>query len=189
VAQDATARFETLFNDTYAAVRRYAFHRGVTGAEADDLAAETFIVAWRRLDDVPRDNPVPWLFAVAANVQRNRARSARRYQAMINRLPAPVPGQPPAEPSGGGHAVLSAMAALAEEDQEILRLVAWDGLTPQEAATVLGTTGGVARLRLHRARKRLAARLGDRLAPKRFGGRGQLDDDGKELPYEPAPEF
>jgi RNA polymerase sigma-70 factor (ECF subfamily) len=189
VAQDPVVRFEALFRAAYPAVRRYAFHRGVTGADADDLAAETFVVAWRRLDAVPHDDPVPWLLRVAANIQRNRARSGRRYEAMVGRLPVPVSGLPPSETADIGHAVLDAMESLGDDDQEILRLVAWDGLTPQEAAGVLGTSGGVARLRLHRARKRLAALLADRPAPKRAHARGQFDDDGKELSYEPAPKF
>jgi RNA polymerase sigma factor (sigma-70 family) len=189
VSPELVARFDALFRATYSAVRRYAFHRGVAGADADDLVSETFLVAWRRLDSVPRDNPVPWLLAVAANVQRNRARSTRRYQAMIDRLPMPPPAASPADPNDLHTAVATALAALSEDDREILCLVAWDGLTPQEAATVLGTSSGAARLRLHRARRRLAVLLGDRLPVKQSAGGGQFEDDSEELPYEPTFEF
>lgn len=67
---DDAARFRTLFDATIGAVRRYVHHRGVTGGRADDVVAETFLVAWRRLDEVPDDDPVPWLLAVARNVWR-----------------------------------------------------------------------------------------------------------------------
>lgn len=182
MTSDAAARFEALFRATYPAVRRYAFHRAITGSDADDLVAETYVVAWRRLDAVPEDDPLPWLLAVAANVRRNRARSARRYQALIDRLPLPQPAPPPSVPNEDAAEVVRALATLSDDDQEILRLVAWDGLTPQQAATVLGTTGAAARLRLHRARRRLSERLGRR-TEKRQPPIGQFRDDREEVPH------
>ena len=110
---DTEARFRALFADSYSALRRYAHHRGLSPADSEDLVAEVFTIAWRRIDDVPTD-AVPWLFAVARNVLRNTRRA---------------------------------------------ELVAWDGLTPQQAATALGWTPGATRVRLHRARHRLAAKL------------------------------
>jgi RNA polymerase sigma-70 factor, ECF subfamily len=186
VGPDLVVQFEALFRATYSAVRRYAFYRGVAGADADDLVSETFLVAWRRLESVPRDDPVPWLLAVAANVQRNRARSRRRYQAMVERLAVSPPVAAPADPTDFHGAVAGALAALSDDDREVLCLVAWDGLTPREAAVVLGTSGGAARLRLHRARRRLAVLLGDRLAVNQSAGGAQFDDDSEELPYEPT---
>ena len=88
MGMDADARFRALFESHQAAVRRYAHHRAIQGTDADDIVAETFTVAWRKLEDVPADDPVPWLLAVAANVRRNQARSARRYH-------APDAGWPP----------------------------------------------------------------------------------------------
>jgi DNA-directed RNA polymerase specialized sigma24 family protein len=73
------ARFRTVFETTYGPVRRYVHRRGVTGGWADDVVAETFLIAWRRLDDVPVDDPLPWLLAVARNVwldQRRRPRAS-----------------------------------------------------------------------------------------------------------------
>ena len=156
---DASARFRALFETHHAAVRRYAHHRALRGVDADDVVAETFTVAWRRLDAVPTDDPLPWLLAVAANVQRNHTRSARRYAAVLGRLPRPEAASPPAEPDDAVGTVRRALDALAPDDQEILRLVAWDGLTPRQAAVVLGCPDGTARARLHRARRRLQARL------------------------------
>lgn len=140
-------------------MRRYAFHRAIQAADADDLVAEVFGVAWRRLDDVPTDDALPWLLAVAGNVRRNQARSARRYARAVGSLPPPEPVPPPAEPDDRGALLRQALGELSGDDQEILRLVAWDGLTPQQVARALDRPDGTVRARLHRARRRLADRL------------------------------
>jgi RNA polymerase sigma factor (sigma-70 family) len=179
-------RFEVLFRANYAAVRRYAFHRAIMGGDADDLVAETFLIAWRRLDVVPEDDALPWLLAVAANVQRNQARSRRRYLNLVDRVPPPEAAPPPLEPSDDASAIRAALAALTPDDREILLLIAWDGLTPHQAASVLGTSAGAARLRLHRARKRFAARYQPSgPARKRSTTDGQFPGDAKEreLPH------
>lgn len=161
---DGEARFLELFKTTFGAVRRYVHHRGGTDGWADDVVAETFVVAWRRLDDVPSDDPVPWLLGVARNVWRNQRRGQRRRLALLRRLPEPRPEPaPPEPPEGRGlRGVHDALAALAEADQEILRLVAWDGLTAAQTATVLSCSPAAARVRLHRARQRFAAELAKR---------------------------
>jgi len=152
----------------------------VTGGQADDVVAETFLVAWRRLDDVPTDDPLPWLLGVARNVARNERRSTRRRDALVLRLPAPRPAPPPDEPAETG-LVRAALAALDEADRELLLLVAWDGLTPGRAAQVLGCSAGAARVRLHRARRRFADELGKRSTPD-----GQIPHEsqtGEELDH------
>ena len=185
-------RFETLFRAHYPALRRYAYHRAITGSDADDLVAETFLVAWRRLDVVPEDDALPWLLAVAANVRRNQARSRRRYLNLVDRVPLPEAAPPPLEPSDTAPAIRAALAALSRDDREILLLVAWDGLTPHQAATALGTNAGTARLRLHRARKRFAThfQLADSQR-KRSTADGQFPDDRhrEELTHERAFRF
>jgi RNA polymerase sigma-70 factor, ECF subfamily len=72
---DDTARFRALFEATFGAVQRYVRYRGATEGRADDLVAETFVVAWRRLDDVPVDRPLPWLLTVARNLWLNQHRA------------------------------------------------------------------------------------------------------------------
>jgi RNA polymerase sigma factor (sigma-70 family) len=163
---DDSVRFRALFDAAYPAVRRYVLYRGV-GDRADDVVAETFLVAWRRLDDVPEDDPVPWLLGVARNVWLNQLRSDRRYAALLRRLPLPPYTPPPGE-SCELAAVRAALDAIGTEDQEILRLVAWDGLSAAKAGEALGCSAGAARVRLHRARRRLAAELS-----KRSDGGGQ----------------
>jgi RNA polymerase sigma-70 factor, ECF subfamily len=166
---DAATHFRALFEAHYPRVRRFAHHRAVAGADAEDLVAEVFAIAWRRLDDVPEDDALPWLLAVATNVWRNQARSARRYRAVLRRLPAPEPAPPPPDPPDAELA--RALAALTPDEREILRLVAWDGLTSRQLAIVLAVPEGTARSRLHRARRRLAARLAD---PQHPPGNGQF---------------
>ncbi len=159
---DPEARFRAVFDRAYAPLCRYARHRGLSGADAEDLVAQTLEIAWRRLDDVPEAEPLPWLYAIARNLWRNQVRQDRRRSAILARYRA---GSPPAA-AGGDPARLepgvlrAALASLSDADQEVLRLVAWDGLTPAEVAVVLGCNPVAARSRLHRARGRLAAVLG-----------------------------
>lgn len=160
---DAEPRFRALFTDAYPALRRYARYRGLFGPDADDLVAEVLTIAWRRLDDIPVDEPLPWLFATARNVWRNGLRTERRRSDLILRLPPPEPQPAPADPAE--HSVLEIRAALEElgdDDQEILRLVAWDGLTTRQLALTLGCNESAARVRLHRARQRFAGKLAAR---------------------------
>jgi RNA polymerase sigma-70 factor (ECF subfamily) len=154
---DRHARFRALFSETYPALRRYAHHRGLSRADSDDLVADVFTVAWRRFDDIPPGDPTPWLFGVARNVWRNGLRREKRNARLIERLPVPDVALPP-EPSDDDELqrVRAAVASLKPFDREVLVLVAWDGLTAQQAALVLGCTPTAARVRLHRARTRLA---------------------------------
>jgi len=173
---DDAARFRALFEATYGAVRRYVDHRGVTGGRADDIVAETFIVAWRRLDDVPADRPLPWLLVVARNLWLNQRRADRRYAAAQQRLPLPVPATD--EPDDAAvAAVRRGLATLDPADREVILLVARDGLTAAEVGEVLGCTPGAARVRLHRARHRLGAELSK---VEQEQGEGQGEGQGRK---------
>jgi len=165
---DAARRFSALFEDAYPAVRRYAHNRGLQGADADDLVADVFTVAWRRFEKVPIDDPIPWLLAVARNHWRNLLRRNRRDRELAIRV-VPSSATPEYESSSfSAEEIRAALSTLSEPDQEILRLVAWDGLTPQQAAKVLGCTATTARVRLHRARSRLAKALGWKETNERY---------------------
>ena len=153
---DAEKRFKALFETAYPVVRRYAHHRDLTTADAEDLAADVFAVAWRRLHKVPTDDPIPWVLAVARNHWRNHLRKAQRSKSLTRRLNgASIPATIDS-PSASTGRLGRTLRALSVDDREILLLIAWDGLTPQQAAMVLGCTAATARVRLHRARKRLA---------------------------------
>ena len=162
-------RFRALFAEHQEAVRRYVFHRGLWGADAEDLVAATFEVAWRRLDDVPADGALPWLFTVAHNHWRNHLRRERRRGDLLHRLPLPVPQAAPEPPDVELAAIVQALRSLSDDDREVLVLVAWDGLTPQEASVVLGCSGTALRSRLRRARNRLADKLGIERVPAGVG--------------------
>jgi RNA polymerase sigma-70 factor (ECF subfamily) len=159
---DAEARFRALFDATYPVVARYARHRGVSGHDADDLVAATYEVAWRRLDVVPAgEAALPWLLTVAHNHLRNDRRRRMRDRTLVERLPVPESTPPPGEPAAvSWPEIRRALDALADDDRELVLLVAWDGLSPSQAATVLGLSATAARTRLHRARARLAELLG-----------------------------
>lgn len=130
---------------------------------AQDVVAETFAVAWRRLDAVPRD-PLPWLYAVARRVLANQRRSTARREALKTALARSTAGF--AAPVD--HDLADALRRLPSGDRELLTLVAWEGLSPREAAAALGCSDTACRLRLHRARRRLAALLDAAPAPTRL---------------------
>ena len=165
----AEARFELLYAEHGRAVLAYAVRRAPDVQDAADVVAETFLVAWRRLDDVPPAGAARlWLYGVARHVLANQQRSERRRERLSERLRRELPaalegGPPPASPSG---AVRAALARLGPEDQEILRLCGWEELTPGEIATVLGISQVAVRSRLHRARHRLRAALEDAPEPE-----------------------
>ena len=148
-------RFDRLYCAFGVDVLAYG-RRRVAPEVADDVLVETFLVVWRRLDDVP-DDPRGWLLGIARRVIANQRRGAQRRGALVDRLiferPSLVAPQP--EPSP----VLEALGQLSPLDQEALLLAAWDGLTSEEASQVLGCSAVAFRLRLHRARRRLARAL------------------------------
>jgi RNA polymerase sigma-70 factor (ECF subfamily) len=164
--QRRRARHDALFTDHHDAVWRYAVRR-VGDAAAEDVVAETFLVAWRRIDAVP-DHELPWLFGVARKVIANQRRGQRRLAGLTARLAQEgdaARDEPPREPAVGADAVLTALATLGERDQKALRLVYWDALAPSDAARALGCSAVAMRVRLHRARARLARALAARGFP------------------------
>jgi RNA polymerase sigma factor (sigma-70 family) len=153
-------RFEELFREHYGAVRGYALRRA-PGDLAQDAVSETFLVAWRRLDDVPAD-ALPWLYGVARRVLANQRRSADRGSALERRLAATagaMGSSDPGENAGEGEVLRTALARLSERDREALILVAWHELSGARAARAAGCTRAAFAVRLHRARARLAAQL------------------------------
>lgn len=159
---DRRARFDALFAEHYRAVRAYVLRRAVAGA-VDDVLAETFLVAWRRVDAVPAD-ALPWLLGVARRVLANQRRAEARRGALIEQLRDALPRSPRLDPSPALAGPLgAALASLSEREREALLLVAWEGLEPRRAARVVGCTSAAFRGRLHRARRRLAAQLGEPL--------------------------
>lgn len=158
VQESRRERFERVAPGLIDPLQRFLARR-TDPATADDVLAETLLVCWRRIEELPED-PLPWVYGVARNCLRNAERAARRQERVAARL-AVV--DPPAEavpgPDQRDDELTAALAALRPADAELLRLWAWEQLTPAEIAAVLGITANAASIRLHRARRRLAARL------------------------------
>ena len=146
-------RFRSLFDVSYQAVQAYA-RRRCPAVDAEDVVAETFATAWRRLDDIPVGAELPWLYGVARRVLANQRRGADRRARLLTRLRA-VPAPRETATPGDDAVVLSALAQLRVADQEILRLAAWEELSTAAIAVTLGCTPNAAALRLSRSRSRL----------------------------------
>jgi RNA polymerase sigma-70 factor (ECF subfamily) len=154
----AQVHFGRLYREHGRAILAYALRRAGDPEDAADVVAETFLIAWRRLGDVPAGERARlWLYAVARRVLANRHRTEQRRTRLGERLAESLRTELATHPAPSGEAAeaLRAMSELGEEDRELLLLVSWEGLSPGEAARVLGVSSLAARSRLHRARRRL----------------------------------
>ena len=150
-------RFEAIYDPNAPAVLAFALRRLVDPGDAAEVVAEVFTIAWRRLDDIPAGSDARlWLFGTARFVVQNERRRRRRTEALAQRLRTELLARPLLvdEPGSSGR-VRTALERLSADDRELLMLTGWDGLTPSQAATVLGAPADVVRVRLHRARNRL----------------------------------
>jgi RNA polymerase sigma-70 factor (ECF subfamily) len=153
-------RFRAIYDANYHRILGYALRRA--GPEdAHDLVAETFLVTWRRLEEVPEgEAALLWLYGTARRVLANQRRAVRRRVRLRARLRAePALDIPIAAPDRGLNAAAAAFARLRPEDRELLALVAWEGLEAGEIAEVCGCSPNAARIRVHRARRRFAREL------------------------------
>ncbi|WP_043623862.1 RNA polymerase sigma factor [Nonomuraea candida] len=151
-------RFEEIYMAYYPAVASYVRRRAGSPDDIADVIAETFTTAWRRLSAVPQgDEARLWLYGVARRVLANHFRAEERRIALAVRLREEAAAW--TQPGTTYDPAQQAFQRLADDDKELLSLVAWEGLSGAEIAKVLGCSRGAARLRLHRARKRLAKEL------------------------------
>jgi RNA polymerase sigma-70 factor (ECF subfamily) len=148
-------RFNRLWHEHAAAVLAYA-RRRVDETQADEVVAETFVVAWRRLGEIPVAAR-PWLFGVARRVSANLRRSQRRWDALHDRLAGEQQGAVPGSPAAGLAGL--ALDRLPPDDRELLMLLAWDGLSRAEAAEALRCSRRTLAVRLYRARRRFEAAM------------------------------
>jgi RNA polymerase sigma-70 factor (ECF subfamily) len=151
---EAERRFALVF-DHLGAVAAYARRRG--SSDADGIAAEVMTIAWRRLASVPTDDPRPWLYATARNLVFAEARRATRNRAEATPKVGAAPEVSELDPE-----LAAALRELSPVDREALLLVAWEDLTPTQAARALRINPTAFRVRLLRARRRLQARLEER---------------------------
>ncbi|GAA0447049.1 DNA-directed RNA polymerase sigma-70 factor [Paractinoplanes deccanensis] len=157
-------RFRHVYNANFEALLAYALRRVEQPPDAADVVAETFLIAWRRADDMPSGDEIRlWLYGVArrvlANHHRGGVRRARLGDLLRQRLTPPAAADPSTEVPER-LAVRAALARLGPIDREVLTLTAWEGLKPREAATVLGVSPETVRTRLSRARAKMRDLLG-----------------------------
>jgi RNA polymerase sigma-70 factor (ECF subfamily) len=149
--------FGRIFDRHRDRVRRHGYRLAPTPSDVDDLVAITFLEAWRlrgrvRLVD---GSILPWLLVTAANVARNQQRSARRYRALLGKLPVGEAAPDPAtliDDTG----VAAQFDRLPLADRQVLALCVVEGFSEREAASALGVPPGTVKSRLARARRRLA---------------------------------
>ena len=177
-------RFQALFDAHHGALVAYAYRRTATLVDAQDVVADTFTIAWRRLPEVPDgDAALPWLYGVARRVLANQRRGNQRRADLAARLR----GQGSLSPDVEGQVVagderrtvLAALSRLRPADQEILRLAVWEELPHRDIAGVVGCSESSVAVRLHRARTRLGREIGKeerRVGQEPSGGRAEGND-------------
>jgi RNA polymerase sigma factor (sigma-70 family) len=160
-------RFDALYRATRRDVLSYLVRRAGDPEHAADLLAETYLIAWRRLHDIP---PAPqdrlWLFGVARNLLKKHALRRRSDDALIQslahelQLDPRIATRPPIE-DDRTDALRNGLRRLPKKEREIMLLTAWEGFTPREIATITGSSANAVRVRLSRARSKLRAGLDD----------------------------
>lgn len=160
---DRRARFRRLYEDNVDPIAGYARRRTATAEEAHDVVSDTFLAAWRRLDDVPDGERARlWLYGTARRVLANHHRGSRRQRRLVIKLQTEAAGRVRSvEPTDVPETerIAAAFSRLSGEDQELLLLVGWENLDTAAVAEVLGCKPSTARVRLHRARERFAREL------------------------------
>jgi RNA polymerase sigma-70 factor (ECF subfamily) len=160
-SSDNAEKFTELFRANRLDILKYLIRRSASPEEAADALAETFLVAWRRIDVVPDGiEGRLWLYGVARNILLKQFAKRQRATVLNERLASELTSAitTPADVQLRDQ-VLDALSQLSISDREIVQLSAWEELAPNEIASVLGISNNAARVRLHRAKQRLAVIL------------------------------
>ena len=155
---DRKEAFQRLYQNYYRPIAAYA-RRRLESHDADDAVAEIFLVAWRRLEDIPQgDHTLPWLYGVARRVVSEDRRTGRRRDRLLARLSRLEPSDDASsvemERLDDHLTVQLALDRLRPNDAELLRLAEWEELTPVELARVFNCSTNAIAIRLHRAHRR-----------------------------------
>lgn len=157
-------RFEAVAGDVYEPLQRY-LRRRASATDAADVLSESFLTVWRRLDDVPADDPLPWCYGIARRCLANHRRSDERRGRLTDRIVAHrLPehdGDPQDRIERTDPALDAAIRQLTLAEQEVVRLWAWEQLEPREIAVVLNQTPNAVSVALSRSRRKLAASLAE----------------------------
>lgn len=154
-------RFDRIYEANLPLIIGYAARRCAEQSEAADVAADVFLVAWRRLDEIADGEERLWLFGVARRVLANHLRGRARRNRLADRLRQEIDTMQPTERPNPPAGVRDALRQLPDRDRELLQLVVWDGLTPAEIARLERVSPATVRSRLMRARARLREALGE----------------------------
>lgn len=184
-ARDQRVRFEALAHVVTEPLHRYLLRRA-DADQVDDILSETLLVLWRRIEDVPGlgapghvldpDAVLPWCYGVARGCLANARRADRRRRSLLERLTWTVPGAARETGDPDHTALHAALAQLRALDREVVLLWAYEELTPSRIAEVTGLSANAVSIRLHRAKKKLAAQLERKTAPRP----GHETDEGQE---------
>jgi RNA polymerase sigma-70 factor, ECF subfamily len=160
-------RFERVYRQTRMAILAYLVRRTESAEDAADMLAEVYLIAWRKLDDLPSGEQARlWLFGVARRVLANQRRRYRSQDRLAATLEQTLQlhrrdEQWAAREEGLSDTGIAALNTLSVSDRELVMLSAWEELSPAEIAVVLSRPAALIRVRLHRARAKLRARLVD----------------------------
>jgi RNA polymerase sigma factor (sigma-70 family) len=160
VSTTSDTKFRRAFDAHFDAMNRYCLRR-IPVDDVNDVVAEVFAVAWRKVDTMPDgDSTLPWLYRVAHHEISNRRRSKRRFRALVQKLDGqaihPEPGPESvivrnSELDG----LLEALNTLGTGDREVLLLRTHEDLDYSQMSVALGCSPEAARKRLTRAIRRL----------------------------------
>lgn len=175
------SRFSAVATEVWEPLHRY-LRRRADANDVDDVAAETLMVMWRRLDDVPEGAELPWCYAIARRCLANHRRADGRRRRLVDRITGRGTVQvhsddPAAMVERTDPALHTALAMLSADDRELITLWAWEQLSVTEIAVALDTAANTVSVRLRRAKQRLAGHLGDPFC--HIGGDAGHRDDGR----------
>jgi RNA polymerase sigma factor (sigma-70 family) len=164
-------RFERLYAGTRVSILGYFLRRVTSPADAADLLAETYLIAWRKLEDVAKEEEARlWLYGVARRIVYHHHRHQLVEQSLAVSLRASLESEGSAFHAHGdspfADVIIASLDHLKPLDREIIELSAWEQLAPAEIATVVGMKAGAVRVRLHRIRTALRVQLIDAGYPR-----------------------
>ncbi|VAW06655.1 hypothetical protein MNBD_ACTINO02-1322 [hydrothermal vent metagenome] len=171
--EKAVRRFEELYRAHYRRIVDFARRRTGSVEAAEDVASATFLVAWRRIDDlVGADEPLAWLYRVAYLTLLSHRRGVERTRRLANKTAAEYSNpvsivESTIEARDRLTAVSAAAETLSTKDREIVWLIGWEDCTHEEIAEILGLSRVLVRTRLSRARTRLQTAYDKRLGRPR----------------------
>ncbi|GAA3643904.1 hypothetical protein GCM10022224_002950 [Nonomuraea antimicrobica] len=182
--QDDRSRFEAVYRQTYEQILGYAVRRCSSPEDAADIVAETYVIAWRRIAELPHGEAGKlWLYGVARRVLANHRRGERRrltrHTELTDELEHLYAAHSHQSEQDGANGVDEALDLLADSDRELLALALWEGLDPGEIAHVLDCSRNAARIRLHRARRRFAKALEKTRSSARFAARPLIEKESR----------